>query len=191
MMARKASVTVVTLVALTGGFRVIKTTLDDLFGLTRGAGDTVRPASCAYGLITLNLIDQILDVDLHRWTPVRGWNMGSHQYTTSSNSTTLESNKSVGLLRIGFPAPHPVTTPTARPSSLKSAMAGGSTRMIRPGSSVFTASRNSMSRRPSTFMPTRVHSSTGFAPQKSSLRDSSTIGRSPVSKSSAPNVSRC
>ena len=91
----KASVTVVTLVALTGGFRVIKTTLDDLFGLTRGAGDTVRPASFAYGLITLNLIDQILDVDLHRWTPVRGWNMGSHQYTTSSNSTTLESNKSV------------------------------------------------------------------------------------------------
>src|SRR5712691_235969 len=95
MMARKASVTVVTLVALTGGFRVIKTTLDDLFGLTRGAGDTVRPASFAYGLITLNLIDQILDVDLHRWTPVRGWNMGSHQYTTSSNYTTLESNKSV------------------------------------------------------------------------------------------------
>ena len=90
----KASVTVVTLVALTGGFRVIKTTLDDVCGLTRGAGDTVRPASCAYGLITLNLIDQILDVDLHRWTPVRGWNMGSHQYTTSSNSTTLESNKS-------------------------------------------------------------------------------------------------
>jgi hypothetical protein len=40
----KASVTVVTLVALTGGFRVIKTTLDDVFGLTRGAGDTVRPA---------------------------------------------------------------------------------------------------------------------------------------------------
>src|SRR5713101_3456823 len=40
----KAFVTVVTLVALTGGFRVIKTTLNDLFGLTRGAGDTVRPA---------------------------------------------------------------------------------------------------------------------------------------------------
>src|SRR5712664_2886654 len=90
----KASVTVVTLVALTGRFRVIKTTLDDVCGLTRGAGDTVRPASFAYGLITRNLIDQILDVDLHRWTPVRGWNMGSHQYTTSSNSTTLESNKS-------------------------------------------------------------------------------------------------
>src|SRR5712691_11401887 len=90
----KAFVTVVTLVALTGGFRVIKTTLDDLFGLTRGAGDTVRPASFAYGLITLNLIDQLLDVDLQRWTPVRGWKMGSHQYTTSSNSTTLESNKS-------------------------------------------------------------------------------------------------
>ncbi len=95
----KAFVTVVTLVALTGGFRVIKTTLDDVFGLTRGAGDTVRPASFAYGLITLNLIDQILDVDLHRWTPVRGWKMGSHQYTTSSNSTTLESNKSGQRMR--------------------------------------------------------------------------------------------
>src|SRR5712692_4615745 len=90
----KASVTVVTLVALTGGFRVIKAALDDVFGLTRGAGDTVWPASFAYCLITLNLIDQLLDVDLHRWTPVRGWKMGSHQYTTSSNSTTLESNKS-------------------------------------------------------------------------------------------------
>src|SRR3982750_4909738 len=36
----------------------------------------------------------MLDVDLQRWTPVRGWKRGSHQYTTSSNSTTLESNKS-------------------------------------------------------------------------------------------------
>ena len=76
----KACVTVGTLIALTGGFRVIKATLDDVFRLTRGAGDTVRPASFAYGLITLNLIDQILDVDLQRWTPVRGWKMGSHQY---------------------------------------------------------------------------------------------------------------
>ena len=90
----KASVTVVTLVALTGGFRVIKAALDDVRGLTRGAGDTVWPTSCAYRLITLHIIDQICDVDLHRWTPVRGWKIGSHQYTTSSNSTTLESNKS-------------------------------------------------------------------------------------------------
>jgi len=45
-------------------------------------------------LITLNLIDQILDVDLHRWTPVRAWDMEGYQYTTSSHSTTLESNKS-------------------------------------------------------------------------------------------------
>jgi hypothetical protein len=34
----------VTLVALTGGLRVIKATLDDVFALTRGAGDTVKPA---------------------------------------------------------------------------------------------------------------------------------------------------
>jgi len=39
----KAFVTVVTLVALTGGFCIIKATLDDVFGLTRGAGDTVWP----------------------------------------------------------------------------------------------------------------------------------------------------
>ena len=84
-----------TLVALAGGFRVITAALDDLFGLTRGAGDTVWPASFAYGLITLNLIDQLRDIDLHHWTPARGWNMGCHQYTTASKSTTLESNKSV------------------------------------------------------------------------------------------------
>jgi hypothetical protein len=40
----KACVTVVTLVALTGGFRVIKAALDDVFRLTRGAGDTIWPA---------------------------------------------------------------------------------------------------------------------------------------------------
>jgi len=90
----KALVTVVTLVALTGGFRVIKATLDDVCGLTRRASDTVWPAQLAYRLRTLHIIDQILDVDLHRWTPVRGWKLGCHQYTTSSNSTTLESTKS-------------------------------------------------------------------------------------------------
>jgi len=37
---------------------------------------------------------QILDIDLHRWTPVRGWDMGWHQCTPYSNSTTLESNMS-------------------------------------------------------------------------------------------------
>src|SRR5207302_7407386 len=45
-------------------------------------------------LIALHLIDQTRDVDLHCWTPVRGWDIGGHQYTTSSHSTTLESNKS-------------------------------------------------------------------------------------------------
>ena len=93
----KAFGTVVTRVALTSGFCVITAALDDVCGLTRGAGDTVWPASCAYRLITLHLIDQILDVDLHRWTPVRGWKMGAHQSTTSSHSTTLESNKSDSL----------------------------------------------------------------------------------------------
>ena len=90
----KAPITVMTLIALTGGFRVIKAALDDVCGRTRWTRDAVWPAQIADGLITLHLIDQICDVDLHRWTPVRGWDMGGHQYTTSSNSTTLESNKS-------------------------------------------------------------------------------------------------
>ena len=91
----KACVTVFAFIALTGGFGVIKAALDDLFGLTRGAVNTVWPAQVADGLITLHIIDQVLDIDLHRWTPVRGGNMGWHQYMTSSNSMTLESNKSL------------------------------------------------------------------------------------------------
>jgi hypothetical protein len=90
----KACVAVVTLVALTGGFRVIKATLDDLGGLTRGARDAVWPTQLAYRLITLHIIEQILNVNLHRWTPVGVREMRWHQFTSSSNSTTLESNKS-------------------------------------------------------------------------------------------------
>ena len=52
------------------------------------------PAQLVYGLITLNIIDQILDIDLQRWTPVRVRAMGYPQCTPSSNSTTLESNMS-------------------------------------------------------------------------------------------------
>ena len=63
---------------------------------TRGTCDAVWPAQFADGLITLHIIDQILDIDLHRWTPVRGRDMGWHQCTPSSNSTTLESN--MGLI---------------------------------------------------------------------------------------------
>ena len=91
----KAFMAVTTLIALTCRFRVITTTLDDLCGLTRGAGDAVWPASFADRLITLHIIDQILDVDLHRWTPVRVRDMGCHQCTLSSHSTTLESNMSL------------------------------------------------------------------------------------------------
>ena len=73
MMARKNSVcqiiktfvTVSTLIALMGGFRIIKATLDDLFGFTRGARDAARPASFTDGLITLDIIDEIRDIDLH------------------------------------------------------------------------------------------------------------------------------
>src|SRR5712691_9547755 len=91
----KACVTGVTLIALPGGFRIIKAALDDLFGFTRWTCDAVWPAQLAYSLITLTIIDQILDVNLHRWTPVRVWDMGWYQCTPSSKSTTLESNMSL------------------------------------------------------------------------------------------------
>src|SRR6266851_6818011 len=86
----KVCVAVSTLIALTGGFRVIKAALDDLLGLTRGARDAVGPAQLADGLITLHIIDQILDINLHRWTPVWDQGRGWHSYTSPSNSTTLE-----------------------------------------------------------------------------------------------------
>jgi hypothetical protein len=91
----KASVTVVTLIALTGRFCVIKATLDHVFGLTKRTLDTLGPSQLANRLITLRIIDEILDVDLHGWTPVRDRDMEWRQYTPSSNATTLESMKSV------------------------------------------------------------------------------------------------
>src|SRR5215831_11479680 len=91
----KASITVVTRIALTCRFCVIKTTLNDLFGLTRGTRDAIGPAQRTHSLITLHIIDEMLDVDLHGWTPVRDRGMRCCQYTRSSNSTTPESNKSV------------------------------------------------------------------------------------------------
>jgi hypothetical protein len=54
-----------TLIALTGRFRIITATLDDLFRLTRGAHNAVGPAQLADGLITLHIIDEILNVNLH------------------------------------------------------------------------------------------------------------------------------
>ena len=78
-------VTVVTLIALTRSFRVIKATLNDLFGLARWTRDAVWPAQLADGLITLHIIDQILDIDLQRWTPGMGWGMGCGECTPSSH----------------------------------------------------------------------------------------------------------
>ena len=57
--------------------------LDDLCALTRWARDAVWPVQLADGLIILNLIDQILDIDLHRWTPGMGREMGCDEFTTS------------------------------------------------------------------------------------------------------------
>ena len=91
--------TSVTLIALAGQFCVIKAALHDLLGLTRGTRDAVWPAQCAYGLITLTIIDQILDIDLQRWTPVRVWEMRCPSVYTILTSTTLESNMSLRPLR--------------------------------------------------------------------------------------------
>src|SRR2546428_7248466 len=91
----KAFVAVVALIALTGRFRVITATLDGVFGLTRGTHDAAGPAQCTNRLITLHIVDKILDVDLHGGTPVRDRGMGCRQYTPASHATTLESKKSV------------------------------------------------------------------------------------------------
>src|SRR5712664_3524151 len=91
----KAFVTVVALIALTGWFRVIKATLDDMLRLTRGTRDAIGPAQLTNSLITLHIIDETLDVDLHGWTPVRDRGMRCRQYTPSLHATTPESNKSV------------------------------------------------------------------------------------------------
>ena len=72
----KACVTVVALIALMSWFHAIKATLDDSLRRTRGARDAIRPAQLADGLITLDIIDEMLDVDLHGWTPVRDHRMG-------------------------------------------------------------------------------------------------------------------
>src|SRR5215510_5430942 len=90
----KACVTVVTLIALTSRFCIIKATLNNALRCTRGTHDAIGPAQLTNSLITLHLVDEICDVDLHGWTPVRDRGMGWRQYTPSSNATTLESKKS-------------------------------------------------------------------------------------------------
>src|SRR5262249_42382039 len=61
----KTFVTVVTFIALASWFRVIKATLHNLFRLTRGTHNAVGPAQLTNRLITLHLVDEICDVDLH------------------------------------------------------------------------------------------------------------------------------
>src|SRR5215468_1885481 len=91
----KTLVTVVTFIALTRWFRVIKATLHNLLRLTRGTPNTIGPAQLTNRLITLHLVDELRDVHLHGRTPVRDRGIGCRQYTPSSHATTLESNKSV------------------------------------------------------------------------------------------------
>src|SRR6266446_4220549 len=91
----KAFITVVTLITLTSRFCIIKAAFDHMLRLTRGTCDAIGPAQLTNGLITLHVIDEMLDVNLHDWTPVRARGRGWRQYTPSSNATTLESKKSV------------------------------------------------------------------------------------------------
>src|SRR5262249_22016718 len=97
----KTGIAVMALIALACRFRVIKAALDDLGGLTRWTHNAVWPAQLADGLIALHIINETLDIDLQRWTPVRGWELRCPQYRTSSHSTTLESNKSVQRRYVG------------------------------------------------------------------------------------------
>jgi hypothetical protein len=68
----KTLVTAVTRLALTGGFQVITATLDDLCRLTREARNAIGPAQLADGLITLHIIDEMLNVDLQRLDSCEG-----------------------------------------------------------------------------------------------------------------------
>ena len=62
----KTFVTVGTLIALACRFGVIKATLDNQWGLTGWALDGIWPAQIADGLIARHIINQLLDIDLHR-----------------------------------------------------------------------------------------------------------------------------
>ena len=87
-----------TLIALACRFGVIKATLDNLRGLTSWARDAIWPTQIADGLITLPIIDQLLDIDLQGPTPVMGLEHEMAPVYTILTSTTLESNKSVVAL---------------------------------------------------------------------------------------------
>ena len=116
----KACITVVTLLTLTSRFCIITAAFDHMLRRTRGTCDAIGPAQLTNGLITLHVIDEMLDVNLHDWTPVRDRKMGWRQYTPSSNATTLESKKSVEVLRQGQQrqqprVPRPVLQHETRP----------------------------------------------------------------------------
>src|SRR5438105_15966666 len=109
----KSFITVGTLITWTSRFCIIKAAFDHMLRLTRGTCDAVGPAQLTNGLITLHVINEMLDVNLHDWTPVRDRKMGWRQYTPSSNTTTLESSKSVG----GCSAPHAKPCSRSSPTS--------------------------------------------------------------------------
>src|SRR2546428_13969026 len=93
----KAFGAVVAFIALTGRFRVIKATLDDVFGLTRGTHDAGGPAQLTNRLITLHIVDEIRDVELHGLTPVRDRGMGIRQDKPSFIGQAPESKKNSGF----------------------------------------------------------------------------------------------
>ena len=75
----KAGIAVVARIALACRFRVIEAALDDLGGLTRWTCHAVWPAPLADGLLALHIINETRAIDLHHWTPGRGWELRCHQ----------------------------------------------------------------------------------------------------------------
>ena len=74
----EALVTVVTLIALTSWFRIIQAALDDVLRRTRWTCDAIGPTQLPHSLITLDVIDEMRDINVHRCTPVWVRNMGWH-----------------------------------------------------------------------------------------------------------------
>jgi hypothetical protein len=72
----QAWVTVVTLIALPGRFRVIQAALAHMLRLTRGTLDAIRPAQLTHRLRTRHILAELREVNLHGWTPVRDRGMG-------------------------------------------------------------------------------------------------------------------
>ena len=83
-----------TLIALPIGPCIIESSFDDLAGITKWAMYFLRPAKLPYGIVALDIINQVLYVYLHRLDSSRGVVGGFPFY----HNTTPESNMSLVIL---------------------------------------------------------------------------------------------